>query len=406
MRQGKYEEALSLLAAAPPAQLANSETAVWRKLTESSSATYLSRYLEAQRYLAEAQALASAVQPQLLGEVYLRQGTLASVLHEMPVAQAHFRSCLQFARSHHDPFLEASALGSLGVSAERMEHHDESIDWNRQALGLIQANAWHGLAAKVEGNPAWSYFELGDYEKALDQYRTAEQRAIRAGLDHERVLWLASIADTSYALGDYSSARGQAREALELAVKLGDPVDIVNSRQHSALIAMRTGAYDEARGHLEEAVKLEAAAPDAESELYTRFLSARLAVQSGDPAAAALAYSAIAGDRRTPSYLRWEVQAGLAQLHASAGKTALAEREFLEALQTFSSARKSINEDYRLSFISTAIRFYDAYVNFLIKERRPGDALRAAELSRAQTLEEGFPTREKAAVKAGSLNAQ
>ena len=43
-----------------------------------------------------------------------------------------------------------------------------------------------------------------------------------------------------------------------------------------------------------------------------------------------------------------------------------------------------------MSFLSTAIEFYDSYVNFLIQRQRPLEALRIADLSRAQTLEEGL----------------
>ena len=40
-----------------------------------------------------------------------------------------------------------------------MEHHDESIDWNEQALRLNHSQGWLGLASKAEGNLGWSYFE-------------------------------------------------------------------------------------------------------------------------------------------------------------------------------------------------------------------------------------------------------
>jgi CHAT domain-containing protein len=390
MRQGNYENSLALLKAELPGEFTRSESAVWRKLTQASSLTYMSRLDEAKRALAEAQSLASSFQPQLLGEVFLRQGTLASVQENMPEAQSHFRASLQFARSHQDPFLEASALGSLGVSAERMEHHDESIDWNKRALALIRANSWLGLAAKAEGNLAWSYFQLGDYEQALAQYQIAEEYSVRAGLEHEQVLWLTSLADTNYALEDYPAAQSQAQQALRLALKLGDPADIINCRQDSALIALETGQLAEARAHLQESERILASAPDPAGEIYNRLLSANLRLRARDFAAAVDSYSSIIGTSAASGPIRWEARAGLAQAHSALGENRLAEREFRETIAEFSRARREITEDNRLSFLAIAIRFYDAYVNFLVEQRRPSDALQIAELGRAQTLEDGL----------------
>jgi len=407
MRQGNYENSLALLQADLPPEFARSESAVWRKLTQSSALTYLTRLSEAERVLSEAQSLASSVEPRLLGEVLLRKGTLASVRLDMPAAQALFRSSLEFARAHQDAFLEASSLGSLGVAAERMEHHDESIDWNKQALALIRAHSWLSLAAKVEGNLAWSYFQLGDYEQALTQYETAEKDSVRAGLEHERVLWLTNLAESNFALENYTAAQSLAQQSLQLAIKLGDPSDIINGHQQYALAALQSGQFEDASTHLQEAFRILAGAPDLQSEIYNRLLTANLQYRLRDFASAAASYSSIIGNSVTPAALRWEAQAGLAQTHGALGDKAQAEREFRDAIATFTKARREITEDYRLSFLSTAIRFYDAYVNFLIDQRRPSDALQIAELSRAQTLEEGLDVADKRGPAHGrDVNAQ
>lgn len=390
MRQGSYEASLDLLKPELPKEFARSESAVWRKLTQGSALTYLSRPSEAEGVLAEAQSLASSVQPRLLGESLLRKGTLASLRFDMPTALSLFRSSLEFARVHQDAFLEASSLGSLGVAAERMDHHDESIDWNKQALALDLAHSWLGLASKAEGNLAWSYFQLGDYEQALARYNTAENYAVRAGLEHERVLWITNLAESNFALENYAAAQSLAQQSLQLAIKLGDPSDIINGHQEYALAALQSGQFEDAGAHLKEAFRILASAPDVQSEIYNRLLTGNLQYRSRDFLSAATSYSSIIGNSATPAALRWEAQAGLAQAHAGLGDNLLAEREFRDAITTFIKARHEITEDYRLSFLSTAIRFYDAYVNFLIDQRRPSDALQVAELSRAQTLEEGL----------------
>jgi hypothetical protein len=75
------------------------------------------------------------------------------------------------------------------------------------------------------------------------------------------------------------------------------------------------------------------------------------------------------------------------------GKTVLADREFRESINTISRAWNELqHEEFRLSFLSSAIRSYDAYVNFLSEQKRPIDALKVADRSRAQTLEHGLST--------------
>jgi CHAT domain-containing protein len=73
------------------------------------------------------------------------------------------------------------------------------------------------------------------------------------------------------------------------------------------------------------------------------------------------------------------------------GQSAKAEAEFRRSVAEIEAARSSVRaEDLRLSFLSSAITFYNDYIDFLIRQRRAADALRVAELSRARTLEEGL----------------
>jgi len=164
--------------------------------------------------------------------------------------------------------------------------------------------------------------------------------------------------------------------------------------QNLSVVNLQKGLYPQTRAELQEAFALAKGAPDPVRDLYTQLLAAHLAEKSNELPAAAKSYSAIAGDPQSPTSIRWEAQAGLAQVHAAQGQPALAEREFNEAITTISKARDALqHEDFRLSFLSSAIRFYDAYVNFLIQQKRPLDALKIADLSRAQTLEEGLSSK-------------
>lgn len=391
MRQGLYEDSLALLRPNLPEKFVRSDVAVWQDLTRGSALAYLERFTDAKTALDEARSISEAAQPQLLGEVLLRQGTLFSLQWQLPEAQSAFRSALDFARKQNDAFLETAALGSLGVVATRMERYDESVDWNGQALQLSKSIGDVRSVAKIEGNVGWSYYELGDFENALVQFDRAEKGAIQTGLNHEHVLWLVNSGAAHYALRDYQSAQDESQQALQLARNLNDPADIIECLQNLAVVSIQMGQFSSARRELGEASQLSKSAPDVRRDLYTQLLTAHLAARARDLSKAGQSYSAIISDHQSPTSLRWEAQAGLAEVHAAGGKTLAAEQEFGEAISTIAKAQRELqHEEFRLSFLSSAIRFYNAYVDFLIAQHRPSDALAIAERSRAQTLTSGL----------------
>jgi len=393
MRQGFYEESLALDTFDLPSQLSQNDIAVWQKLTQASDYSYLSRYPEAQSALDQAQTLAAASQPQLTGEVALRAGTLASLQWKLDQAGLEYHSALNFARTHKDRFLEIAALGSLGLVATRMEHYDESVEWNKQALQLAKDLSAMSSVARTEGNIGWSYYQVGDLEGALALYQQAAADSETAGLSEKRVTWLINAGIVHFDLGNFTAAEDESKRALLLSRQLKDINSTIDGLQNLALIALGKNAFAQAETFLSEASRLELSAPDHPRDLYTQLISAHLAAKNANLLRAEQLYSAILHDAASPASVLWEAQASLAQVHAEQGKNSLAEREFRDSISRIAKARESLeHEDFRLSFLSSAIRFYDAYVNFLIAQKRPLDALKIADLSRAQALEMGLST--------------
>jgi CHAT domain-containing protein/tetratricopeptide (TPR) repeat protein len=391
MRQGLYEDSLSLLNVELPRGLAQSDSAVWQKLTQGISLAYLGRYPQAEAVLSQAQSLASSVAPQLMGEVLLRQGTTASLQWDLEKAKALFRSTLEFSQAHNDPFLEGSALGSLGLVAARRERYDESLDWNKQALQLDQSHGWSGLTAKAEGNIGWSYYLVGDLVSALALDNQADVHDVEAGVPERRITWLINAGTVYYDLHDYVSAEAKSHEALALAESLKDNGDIIYCLQNLALVSLARNQFDAAKESVKEALRLEKLAPDHARELYTHLIGAQLYFKTANYLKAESSYSQVLRDTTSATSVRWEAQAGLAEVHAAQGKNGAAEQEFDAAIATIANAQRQLQrEEFRLSFLSSAIRFYNAYVDFLVAQHRPDDALAIAERSRAQTLTAGL----------------
>ena len=159
----------------------------------------------------------------------------------------------------------------------------------------------------------------------------------------------------------------------------------------SSDIALATGRLVEAEKYNEEAVTIERAGLDQFGIASSTIIAGRIAARKKQYREAEKAFQKVIRDPGVQTPQRWEAQASLAQVHAAMGNTVLAEREFSESVNTISKAWNDLQrEEFRLSFLSTAIRFYDAYVNFLVGQKRSLDALKVADLSRAQTLEHGL----------------
>jgi len=408
MLQGHYQESISLLDADLPLVLHGSDVEAWQHLTQSASYGWLSQFDRARFHLASAQKIIDSSQQQLLGQLSLRRGSLEFLSGDTEKAYADYKQTRDIAVRSRDPFLESAALGSLGLAATQLEHYDEALDWNKSALELSRATGAINSIARVEGNVGWSYHELGDLPNALEQFQLAEADAQRAGLAADRAYWLLSAGTVEFDLGNFRSAEAKISQALDLADHLHDSSTLRECFENLGLVAMQNGQFALARDRVARAQSFDATNPDPKSVQYEKLLSAQLSFRENKLEAAVSLLTELASDTHAPTSLQWEALATLAQVHAAQHKDALAEHEFSQAIATISRARDSVErEDFRLSFLSSAIRFYDEYVSFLLAQNRPLDALKTAALSRAQTLERGLTQRlEKNVEQASSFNPQ
>jgi CHAT domain-containing protein len=387
-RQGLNDQALSLLDSSPPDSLSKSDAAVWRKMTQGGAYSYLGRYDDANKALAEAESLAQANLPNLLGQVALRRGTLAFLRGNSSGAQSEYLKALGIARNLHDPFLEGSALGNLGLVATQLEHYDESIDWNQQAMDLSRTTGARGSIAVILGNMGWSYIGMGDYDRALALFEQADRASGEAGSLSAQVDWKVNIGNVYLARGNYDSAEKAYQSALGIANQLGDDSAKSECFENLALVFLERGDVDSAQNYNEKVAPLVRAHSDA---LVSMIVSGRIHATRQRYSEAEDTFQSVIHDSESPASLRWEAQSRLAAVYASEGNRVEADRQFRRAIDTIATARSGIkSEELRLPFLSSAISFYNDYIEFLIAERRVEDALQVAEVSRAQTLAEGL----------------
>jgi CHAT domain-containing protein len=389
--RGLSKDAVALLAAPLPPTLTQGDIAIRKEIAEGLADCFLQNYDDAEQRLSRAKQLAQSGRPDLLGEVAVSQGTLEVLRQDYAAADHTFHAALELARQEHEPFLEARALGSLGVIAMREEHYDQSIDWYSQSLQLSQALDAQTSTAKTKGNMGWSYYQMGDLDTAQSLFTQAEEASEKLGLVKDQYIWLSNIGLVSYTRRDLPVAELYFQKALEIARKLENKSAIVQCLNNSAMAELDEGTLDAAAKHDDEALALERASNDRIGALYTNVNEARIAVARKNYESGKKLFEQISQDSTAELPLRWEAEANLAEVYVAEHQPKLAEQQFRKSIATTEEARAGLRrEEFKLSFVSTAIAFYGEYVDFLTASGRAVDSLQVAELSRARALGEGL----------------
>ena len=389
--RGSDGEALLLLKDDPPPNLAKTDVAVRRKMVQGIAYDHLQEFARAEGSFAEARGLASEYEPGMLGDLELSQGALELDRRNYAAAAAAFHRALVFARDKKMAYVQANALGSLGYLAMWQEHYDEAIDWYRESLELSRTLKTQYSESKTLGNLGWSYFEMGDLETASALYQQAEQSASHAGLAGDRIYWRMSVGRVYLAQHHYDSAESTFNSAFDLAKNLADQALMAECAENLALVNLETGKVVSAQKHYDELVLFVTPHPDHYLAPYAPLIEGRIEQARQNYAKAKELFDSVINDPKASSPLRWEAEARLASVYVGENHPQEAEKEFRRSIATIAKARSSIDrEELRLSFLTSAIAFYEEYIEFLISQGKAETALQVAEVSRAQTLAEGL----------------
>jgi CHAT domain-containing protein/tetratricopeptide (TPR) repeat protein len=386
---GRSEEALSILSRVPSGLPA--DTAIDVFALRSAAQARLHRFEEAESNLAEAVRLCTANVRPPCGGVQRAQGFLAEMRGELQEAAAHFLDSLEFARAHHDNYLETTALLNLGLCAMRLHHFDEAIDW----LDLTRKSAADlgaGIAdTKAIGNLGWAYYSLGDLDQSLAWTLQAKQRAIELHDGFDELAWEMNAGQVYAAQGDTARAEQSFSQALGQARALGSKQDIGDALTVLAALGLQTGNFEKAQRYSEEALTMARADKNHQNELDPLLVQGTVAARTHDSAKAISILNSLIQDPAADDSLKWESQYALAKMYEDIGQDVGAQRSYNDALTNFERARSQIsNDELRLPFLTNAARIYEDYVQFLAGRGKPSEALAVADFGRAQTLAEGL----------------
>ncbi|HUY15548.1 MAG TPA: CHAT domain-containing tetratricopeptide repeat protein [Terriglobia bacterium] len=330
----------------------------------------------------------------LITEIQLRQGVSLLRLGNAPAAEEVFLEGLAGARREGDSYFEACALGDLALLRMNNARYDEAIDRFQQALPLFEKIPSRRLIARTLDNLGYCELQLGGTEKALRLFKQAGRRAHDAGLWRDQQVSLGRIGDCYYDNGDLQNALVYYHRALNMARRTQEKFWIANWLCDLATTSMDMGDFRRAEDYNNQALALQQQMQNPVERLYPLLNAARLAASTKSNDEAQSRYRSILGAAKAQSGIRdpemiLEARAGLARLLVKAGRPAEAEAQWRKTLALVNSTRSALTHDeHRLTYLSSLIRFYQDYVDFLAVHGHNAEALRVAESSRARLLSE------------------
>jgi CHAT domain-containing protein len=393
LRQDKTKDALALLIGPGYSVPPQGDLAIKYNLLCGVAHTRLDDSARGDQELGEARRLAEAAQSPLIADVLRAEGLVMRDSGHLDQATEKFRSSLAVARRSGNELLQASDMVDIGNDSLLGEHFD-------QALDLLQASADFARSVQARrqlqlatGDMAWAYASLGDFERALAQFKQAEQLAHEIGITRNRALWLQDAGLVEYKLGDLDAARRYEQQALQTFLTLSDgrtSDQATNIETNLALLLQQQGQYAQAQRHIDAAALNSRESTDNHVVAYVRFVQGLLAARTGSTIDVEQKLLT-ARELATDPDLRTDIETALANLYAGRHLPAKAQLWYQRAIQTFENKRSAESDEaLRLAAFGFGASVYRQYADFLVGSQRPDDALRVLDGSRARTLEDGL----------------
>jgi len=314
---------------------------------------------------------------------------------------ATLSAAAQAAKSSGDRFREASATMNRGAGYLVRDRYDEALPFFEAVMSMTDLSAYMVYAVALR-NAGVCYARLGDFDRAIAVERKSvevnEQRGPRVYLEQA----LGVLGATYLLKGAYAEAIQYLQRAFDVATAAGLVEDAARWADNLTTAHASLGQWDEAERMNREATHLNQRA-GTRTFIYNTFHRAEIAVGRGQTGDATKLYEEVLADSTTPPALAWDVHVELGNLGARAGDLNAASRHYRNALDVIEHTRSELlNTNYRLSFLTRLIRFYERYIDVLVERGELDEALTVADSIRARVLAErhgvAAPPRPTAAV--------
>ena len=389
LRRGMYEDALHVTGTLGDS-VGPDAGGIERLAIEAVALTRQQQLQAADQRLTQAETICHASDFATCGNVLAARGIFEAKLGQFVQARQAFLQALSFARSHRDPWLEATTSLNLGFIAMQVDHYDEAVDWSNSAYQEAARFGYENTVEGAAGNLGWAYFQLGDDERALEKFDVAETDASRLGSIRNQLKWLGDAAYVYLNSGDWDRAANSCRQALHLARQINSREDTVNALKDLARVSVLNGNLDEADATIAQLQHLDHDGNVLHSPTLLLTMG-MLAAARRQPVRAEAYFHSAQSDSSSLMTIKLDAGFELAKLFESEGDIVAAERMYKATLSQYEAARAQLkSEESELPFGTNAAEIYDYYVHFLVKLGRKDAALAVADQSRAQTLERGL----------------
>ena len=277
-------------------------------------------------------------------------------------AEAILEATTELARTRGDRHHEVVALVNLGNVYLFRARFDHALQFLERAIEFKDLESQTVYAVALT-NAGICYQRLGEIDRAIDVQERAVVSHERPG--RPRVFYaraLGELGATYLVKGDIENAIAYFRRAMDVGKEAGLAADVANWATNVTLARIRSEEWPLAQEANEEARRLGKDRADLAGYLASN--SAEIALGLGKREEAGRLFQeslALAKDR--PS-LRWPTYEGLGRLAVSGKKLTEAERHFDAGLAVIEQTRSDLlKADYRLSFLTRLLRFYQQYID-------------------------------------------
>jgi CHAT domain-containing protein len=286
-----------------------------------------------------------------------------------------------------DHFQEARALNDLGMGAVVRGRWDEALPRFERVLSFRDLESLSVYGAALS-NAGLCYSRLGAFERALDIQRRSVTLHTGRGPRSDFAQALAGLGNTFIMKGDARDALPFVRQAWTVAKESNLQADAALWAGNLASANIELGEWDEAERFNDEATHLKKASRTG-NLVHNTLYAGQIAKGRGRlDEATRLFEEALAQSASDPGII-WSAHAGLADIAVTNGKTDAAAAHFEAALETIEKTRSELlKTDYKLTFLTRLIRFYQDYVDALVDQGRFEHALEVSESSRGRVLGE------------------
>ncbi len=335
---------------------------------------------------AQARALAPD-DPDIQIDTDLLEGQARLLRREWEPADAALNRGLDRAATRSDRHRQLLCLNNLGLCRLLRGRYDEALIFFERALRLsgLEKTAAYAL---VLSNTGICYSRLGQFDLALStQLRAVAAQKARGPSK--------ALADALGSLGNTHVLRGNARQALPYLNEAFAVADGAGLKSDAATWAVNLGAahailaeWDEAE-RFNEWSRAVTTGTSGVRQMHADINGADIAVARGDRRRGQLLYERALAAANGVAAVEWTAHAGLAQLAVLERQPLMATRHFEAALRTIERTRSDLLKvDYKLSFLTQLIEFYQHYVDALVAQGQTDRALEVADSSRGRVLAE------------------